>query len=183
MKNHLKFSMVLVVFCNLWLGACKKEKIDDDPSTTAGTKVPTGTQVWFRFKVGGTQTEATTLQVFQSNGGGTATTLWRYTLNAELGSGKTFSIQAQNLQGQKVAAQTFDLSVPSSQNNASVQYNDGSTTWLSGSGSAPGTWTISKIEGSNTAGSFEFRLRSASSVSDSIMVTEGSYSTNNYGEI
>lgn len=179
MKQHLKSSMFLLLMSSLLVAACKKERLDD---LTPGAKAPAGSNVWFRCKANGTAVEGTTLQVFQTNGSGTSTTLWSYNLVAELGSGKYFNFLSQNLQGQKVATQTYDMSTTSSQNIASVQYNDGSTTWVSSTGAALGTWTISRISGNSTEGHFSLTLRNITST-DSVVITEGTYSTNNYAEI
>lgn len=178
MKSSLKFTFALCLLLAAF-SSCKKDK--DDPSSTPGTKVPVGANVSFSCMVGGTAYAATHLQAFQTNGGGTSTTLWRYTLTAEKDGANLFTLQVQNLQGAKITAGTYDLSQSSNTNVASLQYNDGQETWQAVTGSGTGTWTISTLSGNKTSGTFSALMRGISG--DSIMVTDGEYTTDNYGEI
>jgi hypothetical protein len=161
--------------------ACKRDT-PDDPKPTLGGRTAVGANVWFRCKVGGVPYTATHLQAFQTNGGGASTTLWRYTLVGDINGSRPFNLQVQNLQGTRVGASTHALSTASSTTPASIQYNDGQNTWQTVSGSAAGTWTIATVAGSRTTGSFSFVLRGITA-GDSILVTDGEYATDQYGEI
>ena len=136
--------------------ACKKDP-DTPKGGGDGTKVEANSSRYMRADLNGVAWEADFVQAFANAPGGQFGT-GKYTIYGELNNGDYIQLYVQDLTGQSISTQSYDIGVTSSSYAFSGVYHQGTNSYFVGNGIHPGHFTISEIAGSKTQSSFEFIL-------------------------
>lgn len=158
--------------------ACKKDPITSKGGGD-GSKVAANSNRYMRADLNGVSWEADFVQSF-ANAPGAQFGTGKYTIYGELNNGDYFQLYVQDLTGQSIGTQSYDLGEVSSTYAFSGVYHQGANSWFVGNGVRPGYFTISEISGSKTKASFEMIFSSNASAGDTLIVSNGEFATDNF---
>lgn len=184
-KNYL--TTLLVCFALALTTSCKKDDDPTDPgngngNTTAspGTKTPASSTVYMRATIDGNTWEADEVQALQSKISNSA--FWSYQAVGYKDNGAVLQIVMQDITGSKINPGIYSWG-PNTQYTFTVTYLDGNNQNYILSGNAANMTEVTAASGSTTSGTFSFNLINTMSQQDSIVVTAGTYSSDNYTEV